>query len=199
MDRICNDVEKLTSDCAEVKKELEDLRTENDSLNQRLENIESQSRRNNIILRGLPDERGESWKQCESAVRESLCSDFRMDREWVNNLSIERAHRLSERRGQPRDVIVKLSMFKDKERIKEAGKREKPVGLFANDDLTKSVRTIRGKLKDTMEAARQAGHRAYLSYDKLSVMNQQGMKNAYTFDLKVNNVKCLYKNFKEAD
>ena len=120
VDRICSDVEKLTSDCAEVKKELEDLRTENDSLNRRLGNIEIQSWRNNIILRGLPDDRGETWKQCESAVRESLCSDFRMDREWVNNLSIERAHRLSGRRGQPRDVIVKLSMFKDKERIKEA-------------------------------------------------------------------------------
>ena len=98
VDRVCNDVEKLTSDCAEVKKELEDLRTENDSLNRRLENIESQSRRNNIILRGLPDERGETWEQCESAVRESLCSDFRMDREWVDNLSIGRAHRLSGRR-----------------------------------------------------------------------------------------------------
>ena len=99
VDRVCNDVEKLTSDCAEVKKELEDLRIENDSLNRRLENIESQSRRNNIILRGLPDERGETWEQCESTGRESLCADFRMDREWVDNLSIERAHRLSGRRG----------------------------------------------------------------------------------------------------
>ena len=54
-------------------------------------------------------------------------------------------------------------MFKDKERIKEAVKREKPAGLFVNDDLTKSVRTIRGKLKDKMKAARGAGHRAYLS------------------------------------
>ena len=50
-----------------------------------------------------------------------------------------------------------------------------------------------------MKAAREAGHRAYLSYDKLIVMNQQGMKSAYTFDLKVNNVNCLYNNFKEAD
>ena len=156
-----------------MKKELEDLRTENDSLNRRFENIESQSRSNNIILRGLPDEREETWEQCECAVRESLCSDFRMDRKWVDNLSIERAHRLSGRRGQLRDVIVKLSMFKDKKRIKEAGKREKPVGPFVNDDLTKSVRTIRGKLKDNIKAAREAGHRAYLSYDKLIVMNQQ--------------------------
>ena len=54
------------------------------------------------------------------------------------------------------------SMFKDKEKIKEAGKREKPAGLFVSDDLTKSVRTIRGKLKDKMKAAREAGHRAYL-------------------------------------
>ena len=36
-------------------------------------------------------------------------------------------------------------------------------------------------------------------HDKLIVMNQQGMNNAYTFDLKVNTVKCLYNNFKEAD
>ena len=50
-----------------------------------------------------------------------------------------------------------------------------------------------------MKAAREAGHRAYLSYNKLIVMSQQGKKNAYTFDLKVNNVKCLYNNFKEAD
>ena len=126
VDRVCSDVEKLTSDFAEVKKELEDLRTENDSLNRRLENIECQFRRNNIILRRLPDERGETWEQCESAVRESLCSDFRMNREWVNNLSIERAHRLSGRRGLLRDVIVKLSMFKDKEKIKEAAKGKNP-------------------------------------------------------------------------
>ena len=45
----------------------------------------------------------------------------------------------------------------------QAGKREKLGGLFVDDDLTKTLRTVglRGKLKDKMKVAREAGHRAY--------------------------------------
>lgn len=55
-----------------------------------LDNVEGQSRRNNVVIRGLQEEHGETWDDCEQLVRDTLVKDLELDREDVNKMSFER-------------------------------------------------------------------------------------------------------------
>ena len=59
------------------------------------------------------------------------------------------------------------------------------------EDLTKTVRTLRGKLEDMRQEAREKGYRAYISHDKLVVINNEGKRNSYTYDLDERVLKCV--------
>ena len=45
----------LDGNVQKISKQLEDTRKENKVLKKKLENMESESRRNNVIINGLPD------------------------------------------------------------------------------------------------------------------------------------------------
>ena len=59
--------EELTS----LKQTVNELQRDNDILVQRLDSLEGQSRRNNIIVRGVPETPDETWDQCETLLKET--------------------------------------------------------------------------------------------------------------------------------
>ena len=143
-------------------------------MRKQLDNLESQSRRNNVIIRGVdvPDHR-ETWEQCESTVRDKLSSRLGMGKDRIKNIPIERAHRLpkpgrqtEQLRNKPRDIIVKFSFFKDRDVVLEAARTKKPPGVYFMEDLSKSVRFIRSTLKYKLTDARKAGYKSFFSHDK---------------------------------
>ena len=83
----------------------------NRQLRNKLDNLDGQSRRNNVIVQGIPESEGnETWAECEEAVKNCLQQDMGLD----EDIRIERAHRLPKPyamrdKGYPRDIIVKLS------------------------------------------------------------------------------------------
>ena len=94
-----------------------ELKNENRQLKQKLDNLDSHSRRNNLIIQGIPENQNqELWQQCEDAVLKCFKDELNIQEE----VAIERAHRLpkpkqiKQRREGPRDIIIRLSFFKDK-------------------------------------------------------------------------------------
>ena len=77
------------------------------------ENLEAQSRRDNLKFYGIEDDRKETWEQTELKTRNYLTNQLEID---VSNIKIEREHMLPSKHT-PRPVIVKFSHFKDKERV----------------------------------------------------------------------------------
>ena len=66
-----------------------ELKNENRQLKQKLDNLDSNSRRNN--LQGIPENQNqESWQQCEDAVLKCFKDELNIQEE----VAIERAHRL---------------------------------------------------------------------------------------------------------
>ena len=49
-----------------------------DALNTKVDQLENQSRRNNLIFHGLTDENNESWADSEAKVRQYIASDRSM-------------------------------------------------------------------------------------------------------------------------
>lgn len=160
----------------------------------RNENLEAQSRRENLLFYGLGEQVNETWDMSENKVRQYLADHLNLDE---TKISIERAHRLG-KGGGAHPVIVKFSHFKDKDKIlqsyREKKKAERDSGPTVDDDspqqhrvirvsedFTARVRNIRSKLVPYISTFKSEDKRAFLRYDKLIV---DGVVYSYDFSSK---------------
>ncbi|KAH9372480.1 hypothetical protein HPB48_021455 [Haemaphysalis longicornis] len=81
----------MDEDMIHLQSSVDTLTTQQDSLQSRVDDLEDRSRRNNIILRGIPDDR-ETWEECEVRGREVLHGVL----DPLPETAIERAHRLGQ-------------------------------------------------------------------------------------------------------
>lgn len=145
-------------------------------LEERCERLESQGRRGNVVIHNLPEkpEGVESWEESEQKARQHFKNMGISD-----EIHIDRAHRLNPRKANS-PVIVKLSFYKEREKIMEKArkiKREKRVNkqpldgseTYVNEDFTSRVRRARALLRPGLMEAIQNNKKAFLSYDKLVI------------------------------
>ena len=57
--------------------------------------LESHSRRNNLIFYGIPEETNESSAKSESLLYSFLEENLKMEEEDIDGISVERTHRLA--------------------------------------------------------------------------------------------------------
>ena len=207
MDEMKSGIEELkqTTDrvdkrCKDVEEEVTNLRKENRQLRNKLDNLDGQIRRNNVIVQGIPESEGkETRAECEEAVKNCLQQDMGLD----EDIRIERAHRLPKPyamrdKGYPRDIIVKLSFYKDKENILHQARSRKPKNIFIKEDFSDAVKKARFKLKGVLTAAREKELVSFMSFNKLVVISKANNKrNTYVYDDANDCVKALHKNFND--
>ena len=170
----------------DLESELNTLYQENEKLSKKCQQLEDQSRRDNLIFYGIEEGVGkETWNDCERKVRKVLKEKVGIeDAENDLVISIERAHRLSskkvssrDRPSQARPVIVKFSSWKTKEEIcfkaRKAFKDKvyRDAGYGVSEDFSVQVREARAKLVPfLLEKRRELPDKpVYLKYDKLVV------------------------------
>lgn len=115
-------------------------------LTRKVDQMENQSRRENLIFHNIPESEDESWEQCETKVRRFISEELELDE---IRMSVERAHRLNTN-SSPKPVIMKFSRFKDKDKVlrtyreKVKAHRERQEqndeGASANADATEDGR-----------------------------------------------------------
>ena len=93
---------KLVDQVAELSSTVVNLETRVKEAEKKNENLEAQSRRENLKFYGIEDDRRETWEQTELKTRNYLSTQLDIDE---SNIQIERAHRLPSR-SNPRPVIV---------------------------------------------------------------------------------------------
>ena len=101
----------LTGKVDELTTSVNELELSTNSLNAKHEQLESQSRRQNLIFYDMKESPKETWEQSEQSVRDYIRDELHMD---DSDIKIERAHRLYSK-DKPRPLIVKFSFYKDKE------------------------------------------------------------------------------------
>lgn len=146
----------------------------------KVEYLENQSRRNNIVIDGIPESPDESWSDSEKKLREILSGKMKIDQKHIE---IERAHRigrpLADGDGKrPRSMIVKLFRHKDKLEILSKASKLKGTNIYINEDYSDAVRQKRKELLPEMRAARARGEWAYLKYDRLVVRPRREQHNS---------------------
>ena len=135
------------------------LEEENNRLRQRDNQLESYSRRSNLIFDGVPETEGEDLNKW---LNEFLNQKLRL----AMNPKLERIHRLGRpripiegRKTRPRPIIVRFSYFQDREKIWSAPKYMlRGSGIFINEDFPPEVQTIRRKLQPVAAECRRKGY-----------------------------------------
>ena len=166
-------VRSLNEEVHELKGEVQELRETNSELQERLkrsemklEDLESRSRRNNIVVHGLKPvvEGHETWEHCEQALQSMFRDKLGIEEELV----LDRAHRM--RHGDSNSPIVaRFAFFKDRERVLKLKQKLKNTKIFVGEDFSKSVREIRRKLSPFLKKAKQDGARCRMVFDHLMI------------------------------
>ena len=178
----------MESRISDLESEVTALQDQNMFLNRKCQQLEDQSRRDNLIFYGIKEESDiESWNDCEKKVR-SVLKDVvgikEADKDEV--VGIERAHRLSSKKKKtsdqtPRPIIVKFTRWKTKDEIcykaRNVFKNEehKDSGYGVSDDYSTQVRETRKKLIPFLIRKRKElpDKKVFLKYDKLIVDKKQ--------------------------
>ena len=87
----------------------------------KLDYLEGQSRRNNLIIDGIEETPGETWADSEAMIE------------------VERAHRAGKpvsRGNRPRPIVVKFVKYKDRSMILQRVKCLKGSMIYINEDYT---------------------------------------------------------------
>ena len=132
--------ERLEFDLAERDDKIKELEKEIDRMKDKQDEADQYSRRNCLIVHGIPEKEGEST----DALIKDLCS--KKLKVQLEGNEIDRSHRLGAKKGKVRGIIVKLTNYRVRDRIYQARKmlrnteEENPV--YIQESLTK----LRGEL-----------------------------------------------------
>ena len=133
--------------------------------------LESQSRRDNLILDGIPEKSGESTADCFNSVYSIL--ENHMNIPEARTIKIVRCHRLGPKRqqpGRPRSMIFKLHFFGDRERIWQNKTKLKGSQYWLSEDFPNEIKRRRRILGPIAKHARtQFNQRASVSVDRLII------------------------------
>ena len=117
------------------KREIEKLKKDNDKTNNILRTLEDRLRQDNLRFDDIEEWEEESWADTEQNLKDTL-SDIL----GIQNVKIERAHRVGDKKRSPcRTIVAKLSSFKMKERILAEAKKRKPKGIQIYEDFSKAT------------------------------------------------------------
>lgn len=150
--------EKLSSEVASLKQSLARLETKN-------EDLESHSRRNNILIHGLPEDPNEKSDTLLSEVSKLLTESLE-----IPCPHIERCHRIGKPRdGRPRPVIMKILDFTEKVLVMKNASKLKGSDYHITEDFSLRVRNIRKNLFSATLPFRKNGSTVKIRYDHVYI------------------------------
>ncbi len=185
-DKVTNMATGVTRDLSLLRKENTSLRKQVNSLEEQLDDVQSRSRRNNLLFHGLEGERGETWDESENKIR-----TFMKDRLGLTNadsMLITRAHRLAPHKKQS-PIIANFVITKDRNDVLRKAKdtfHRQTDQQRVSEDLTRQVRDDRRALSATFKKAQDAGENPKMRHNKLIVGHK-----VYQRDRVNNTVVCV--------
>ena len=136
---------KIQSNVVAIQEQNLALKNQLSQVTDKLANLESQSRRNNLVFTGIPETPNETWE----IVEKKMYTFFEniMGIADAREISIERAHRLyTKQEKDNRPIIVKFLSFKDRQKVwqKRSTLAKQAVRIF--EDYPIDVQAKRQKL-----------------------------------------------------
>lgn len=128
--------------------------------------LEARSRRNNIIIHGVQEQRDE---QCMWMAYDIIQNEFRVS----DDIVIERAHRIGKKKAwstRARPLIIRFLDYNHKMKVKSA-RRNLPSNMSVTDDLPFAIRNAQKQLIPRLNAAKQHTHDVFIRFPATLVVD----------------------------
>lgn len=143
----------------------------NEELTDVVDDMNNRMRRNNLIVRGLPETEKEGYEESEKIVKEFFSTHLK-----VQAGDIERAHRVGKRRPDfDRPIIIKFLNFKSKTDILRNAPKLKNLEypkVWIDEDFSPKVQIARKKLRDFAKENRTGNERFSLRFNCLYIWDR---------------------------
>lgn len=137
--------------------QVEHLKAENKYLREKVNNVEDQSRRDNLLYYGFKEERGETDQDCMRKTYELLRYRVGIPPQLLAKMKVVRAHRKGPYvPGKDRPIIVKMHFFPDKQHILSKAPALAGTGYYINEDFSADTEANRRELYPVMKEARKS-------------------------------------------
>ena len=126
---------KQTDHCKDMQSEIFKICESLLAATDKLDYLEGQSRRNNLIIDGIEETPGETWADSEEKVKRVLVEKLQLQ----GTIEVERAHRagkLVSGGSRTRPIVVKFVKYKDRSMILQRAKCLKGSMIYINEDYT---------------------------------------------------------------
>ena len=152
----------------EMEERLLMLETRNRVLEEKLEKQELYSRRENVIIKGIEEKKGENCYDIAQTLFNKL---------EHGSYNLQRAHRLgkfNKNSKHPRPIIVRFQNYQDKRTImkKRTQLQTTDPDTFITDDLLPGMMNKRQSLRPVVKLTANATDKATFSHDKLKYKGQ---------------------------
>ncbi len=124
------------SDIAKLKSELEETKQQLTFKHEARMRQECQSRRSNLKFYGIPEEVNDNDAIAEQSILRIIMEKLRLN---VDDMTIERCHRMGRKGSQTRQIIVKFSFYKDREFVWMQKKNLKETNIFLQENFPPEI------------------------------------------------------------
>ena len=133
---------------------------------EKINDLENWSRRNNIRVDGIQENKDKTWEETERKLKIIIKEELKIQKDIV----IERAHRTGEfKENRHRTIIAKVLNYKDKNLMLEQAKNMKLLKkhIYINEDFSAITMKQRKEMAETVKQMRENGDFAVIRYNKL--------------------------------
>ena len=138
---------EMQNEVGALKLECRRLRCENSALKSQANSLETYSRRDNLIIHGIPEPDKESATQCEKSVKQFFVNHLNLTDQESTDIKFIRCHRLhTTRKVSVKPIIIRFKNFQDREKVWTKKTMIKDRKLNIAEDFPKSIAYNRRKL-----------------------------------------------------
>jgi ribA/ribD-fused uncharacterized protein len=156
-------VTSVTGELQTAKNEIVTLKSENVALRDRVVQLDSYSRRNNLIFYGL---RQNTEEDCSLIVKTLMIKQLGLEN--ANAVKFERCHRLRIR-VDPQPIIVRFNWYQDRNMVWQSRSKLKGTNISMREDFPPEIIDQRKTLLPILKRARDLKKKAVLVAEKLYI------------------------------
>lgn len=171
IDNINVELRSLQSENQDRRRENEQLRETINRQNKKIEMLEREMKRKNLIIFGVVEEEGENMEVRQRKIKEVV---NRTGIEIEPKEDIAEIRRIGRReKDKERPLIVELMREDKKSEIIKSTRNLRGTKWSISEDYPKEIQLQRKQLLKHMKIARSMGHRATVIYDKVIIDGEQ--------------------------
>ena len=155
----------------QARTKLEKLEKDNATLRDKIVDIQARSMRDNLLFFNIP----EQDKEVTTEIIHNLLETKFQIKDAKEVIEIDRSHRIGKKREgnrKPRPIVVKFNYHQDREHVRLNAKKLKGTNIGVSEQFPEEIESVRKALYPELKKAKAEGKRAKLVRDKLIIEGQ---------------------------